>query len=107
MMRITSMRNKIFFLAEDQVAWFKPDEHEAEAVTLTSSDLHEITGWNEGFVVIGIFCSQQSTGRHEFWTVTEDRTKKRLGLEVYWTEGDEDDVALRMGSENWNHKQEN
>ena len=57
-MRITSMRNKIFFLAEDQVAWFKPDEHEAEAVTLTSSDLHEITGWNEGFVVIGIFCSQ-------------------------------------------------
>ena len=106
-MRITSMRNKIFFLAEDKVAWFKPDEHEAEAVTLTNEHLFEVTGWNEGFVVIGIFCSQQSTGRHEFWTVTEDRTKKRLGLEVYWTEGDEDDVALRHGSENWNHKQEN
>ena len=46
-------------------------------------------------------------GRHEFWTISENRTTKRLGLEVYWTEDDTNDVALRMGSDNWNHKQEN
>ena len=45
-MRITSMRNKIFYLEkEDRISWFKPDEYDAEAVTLTSEDLYEVTGW--------------------------------------------------------------
>ena len=45
-------------------------------------------------------------GRQEFWTVSENRDSKRLGFEVYWTEGDPDKVDLRIGSDNWNHKQE-
>ena len=50
-MRITSMRNKIFFLATDQVSWFKPDDHDADAVTLIDDDLYEVTGWENGFEI--------------------------------------------------------
>ena len=45
-MRIVSLRNKVFYLEkEDRISWFKPDDFDAGAVTLSSDDLYEVTGW--------------------------------------------------------------
>ena len=46
----------------------------------------------------------QSTGRQEFWTISENLSSKRLGLEVYWAEGNPDSIEIRIGSDNWNHQ---
>ena len=44
--------------------------------------------------------------RHEFWTVSWNNGSKRLGMELYWTEGDENRVDIQMGSQDWNHDME-
>lgn len=106
-MRIVSLRNKVFYLEkENRISWFKPDDFDDEAVTLSSDDLYEVHGWEQGFEVQGIFCSQQSMERHEFWTVSWNSERKRLGMELYWTEGDENRVDIQMGSQGWNHDME-
>ena len=103
-MLICSMRNKIFILTENSaVSWFKPDDHDDEAVTLEGDDFYTVEGWRGGHEVQGIFCSQQSMERHEFWTVSWNSENNHLGMEVYWTEGDPDRMDIRIGSEGWNH----
>ena len=63
--------------------------------------------YNEGSIVIAIVISMQSTGRNEFWTISENRSSRRLGLEIYWKEGVSEDILIRIGSENWNHPMTN
>ena len=63
------------------------------------------SGWKDNHRAIGVLMSQQSMGRHEFWVITENLTNKKLGLQLFW-EDDEDDLNIQIGSQNWNHKQE-
>ena len=44
------------------------------------NELKEITGFNDDHRTIGIFTSEQSRGRQEFWAVTENLKSKKLGF---------------------------
>ena len=71
------------------------------------TDLNEVSGWKDDHRAIGVLMSQQSTGRQEFWVITENLKNKKLGLQLFWENDEEgDSIDIQIGSQNWNHKQE-
>lgn len=55
---ISSLPNRVFVLAGQEVVWFKPDSFESPTTSLQRGDLRTIRGWRESHRVISIFCSE-------------------------------------------------
>lgn len=55
------------------------------------SNLSEVSGWKDNHRAIGVLMSQQSTGRQEFWVITENLKNKKLGLQLFWEDGEDAD----------------
>lgn len=87
----------MFFIAESGVFWFYIDRKKDQTEDVKMSELKEVTGWNDDHRAIGLFCSEQSRGRQEFWVVTENLKSKKLGMQLFWEE-DKGDMDIRIGS---------
>ena len=83
---ISCLKNQMFFIAESGVFWFPIDRKKGQTEDVQMSELKEVTGWNDDHRAIGLFCSEQSRSRQEFWVVTENLKSKKLGMQLFWDE---------------------
>ena len=85
------------------IYWFRPERRKGLEFDLQRSDFDQISGWQAGFRPIGVFLSQQTLDRQEVWAVTENQETKMLGMHVFWESEGAGELAVRLGSEQWNH----